>query len=554
MQKFVLKALILIGLALPVSLIAQPFTWDNATALGGKVNGGGGMKMTKDASGNFFMIGEFTGQRNIGAFVVNATGNNDVFVAKFNSAGICQWAINIGGASNYALAAGIAYSGGALYVTGTFSNALNVNGLLLSTSGQNDIFIAQIDPNSGIASWLIKAGGTYDDISGGICASASGGFYLTGNFTFSANFGSVNLFSGSFSNINMFVAKYSSTGTCMWAQQAGNTAQEDKGTAIQELSNGDIAVAGTFQGAATFAPYTINGSLGTDIFVASYTSAGIVNWVKHGGGRGSDIPFGMSVDPLNNIYITGVVGDTSYFDGFLVPDYGYGSVVTVKYSQQGVFQWATWGGGPIAIDSGADISTDAVGSSYVVGSLEGNAAFSGVPLVNAQGFDGFIAKYDSQGNLTWVNRVPAPGSNDTRCVLQLPGGYCYVGGEFSSSFTLGSTTLTPSGALSNEPTIFLARFGGGTVGLADPLAPSVALDFYPVPATDHLTISCSGIKDAIASVELISIEGKQLTSVPFSLNNSAATVVLDLSAYPAGTYFVRLNSINGEVTKTFIKQ
>jgi len=554
MQKIVLKALLLIALTLPVSLIAQPFTWDNATALGGKVNGGGVIKMTKDVNGNIFMIGEFTGTRDIGAFTVIASGNNDVFVAKFNPSGICQWAINIGGTSNFSTSGGIAYSGGALYVTGTFTNALNVNGLLLSTTGQNDIFVAQIDPNSGLASWLIKAGGTYDDNGGGICASASGGFYLTGNFTFSANFGSVNLFSGSFSNINLFIAKYNSTGSCIWAQQAGNTAQEDKGTAIQEMSNGDIALAGTFQGAATFAPYTINGSLGTDIFVASYTSTGTVNWVKHGGGRGSDIPTGMSLDPSNNIYITGVVGDTAYFDGFLVPDYGYGSVVTVKYSPQGVFQWAKWGGGQIALDSGADISTDAAGSSYVVGSLEGNASFSGVPLVNAQGFDGFIAKYDIQGNLTWVTRVAAPGFNDTRSVIQMPGGYCYVAGEFSNTFTLGSTTLTPSGALSNEPTIFLARFGGGTVGIADPSAPTVSMEFYPVPATDHLTVSCSGIKDAIASVELISIEGKQLTSVPFSLNNTAATIDLDLSAYPAGTYFVRLNSINGEVTKTFIKQ
>ena len=430
-----------------------------------------------------------------------------------------------------------------------------MSGNTITSSGNYDVFTAQIDPFSGYAIWMHKSGGAQQDIGTGICPEIGGGFYLTGSFTSTATFGTnnVSINSGGFSNTNIFVAKFTSLGVCLWVQQAGNTSSIDRGMAITELASGYVAVAGFYEGPANFGSILLTPVIGADMFVAAYNPAGVVQWAKKGAGRGTDIPTAISKDAADNIYITGAIGDSAYFDGNLAPDNGYGSVITAKYNSGGTFQWVKWGNSPVSFDGGSDLATDASGSTYTVGVLSGNATFSGVPVIGAAGADGFIAKYSTTGALTWVTRTAAPFSNDIKAIVipNTGGGYVYILGEYETTINLGSTTLTVTTA--NQPQLFLTRLGGGTVGIFEAPNDPIQLSAYPNPTTDMIHVSAAGLVDYIVSFEIINASGELVSTSPVSVVAGNAALSLPVNQLAKGNYILRLNASDRTAVSRFVK-
>lgn len=71
-------------------------------------------------------------------------------------------------------------------------------------------------------------------------------------------------------------------------------------------------------------------------------------------------------------------------------------------------------------------------------------------------------------------------------------------------------------------------------------------DYFPNPATDHITVNANSI---INSVQLYDMQGRVLVSK----NSNTTQATLDISGYSNGVYFLKVNSANGEKTKKIIK-
>jgi hypothetical protein len=100
-----------------------------------------------DASGNVYVAGYFSSSTltlNNGITLSN-TNDNDGYIAKYNSSGVCQWAKKIAGTSDdYAYSVAVDASGN-VYVAGAFSSStltLN-NGIMLTKSGYDDGFVTK---------------------------------------------------------------------------------------------------------------------------------------------------------------------------------------------------------------------------------------------------------------------------------------------------------------------------------------------------------------------------------------------------------------------------
>jgi hypothetical protein len=140
----------------------------------------------------------------------------------------------------------------------------------------------------------------------------------------------------------------------------------------------------------------------------------------------------------------------------------------VKYDQNGNFQWGEWNRArPNSI--GNKVASDSSGNAYVTGWFESSARFhsadgNGVTVTGFSGpvqsgpdypNDAFIAKYDRNGNLKWVNQI---------------GGYVAVGMDIAVGPT-GKITLTgrigniPGGTASQATTIVTSQPGGTNVNL-----------------------------------------------------------------------------------------
>ena len=97
-----------------------------------------------DSSGNAYVTGTFQGTAAFGNFDLTSQGSYDFFVAKLNSTGSWQWAVEAGGTSGD-YGNGIAVdSSGNVYVTGGFSSAA-FGPTNLAANGSKDIFVAYID-------------------------------------------------------------------------------------------------------------------------------------------------------------------------------------------------------------------------------------------------------------------------------------------------------------------------------------------------------------------------------------------------------------------------
>lgn len=186
-----------------------------------------------DSSGNVYVTGFISGT--VSALGLTSTGDEDIFVAKFDSSGTRQWARKIGGISHdfgYGITAD---AGGNVYVTGSAANRL---------------FIAKYTAN-GLQQWSVNATGTDYSNGNGIAADAVGNVYVTGEFRGNSFF-SGTAFLSSAGESDIYLAKYSTAGQLQWVQKAGG-AGNDAGRSIAVEANGTVYLTGNFSNQAAFA-------------------------------------------------------------------------------------------------------------------------------------------------------------------------------------------------------------------------------------------------------------------------------------------------------------
>ena len=184
-----------------------------------------GYSIAVDTNGNSYVTGYFEYSANFGTTTLTTSEYADIFVAKLGSNGNWLWAKKAGG-TNYDWCNSIAVdTNGNSYVTGDFRGSATFGTTTLTSSGDYDIFVAQLD-SFGNWLWANQAGGTEGNGGNSIAVDVNGNSYVTGNFSGSATFGNTTLTSSG--NDDIFVAKLDSNGNWLWAKQAGGTSY-DKG-------------------------------------------------------------------------------------------------------------------------------------------------------------------------------------------------------------------------------------------------------------------------------------------------------------------------------------
>jgi hypothetical protein len=172
--------------------------------------------MTMDQYCNLYTTGNFglTADFDPGPGIENMSsyGQNDIFIAKYDSAGNYLWAKQIGDTLNDAGSCILSDQSGYIYITGFFEGTVDFNpGLdsLSLISDSVDAFISKFDSASNFI-WVNKIGGPFVDAGGSFFIDKLNTIYLTGVFQDTVDFdldtGSVNLVSSGL--FDVFIAKY----------------------------------------------------------------------------------------------------------------------------------------------------------------------------------------------------------------------------------------------------------------------------------------------------------------------------------------------------------
>ena len=110
-------------------------------------------------------------------------------------------------------------SDGNSFVTGYFSGTAQFgNTTLTSVRGQNDVFIAAFN-KAGMPLWADQAGGERNDLGYNISMDLDGNLYISGSFHGTIKFGNRSVRAPVYTDL--FMAKYSPDGELLWVNQAG---------------------------------------------------------------------------------------------------------------------------------------------------------------------------------------------------------------------------------------------------------------------------------------------------------------------------------------------
>ncbi|MDX1420944.1 MAG: hypothetical protein R3181_13345, partial [Rubricoccaceae bacterium] len=201
------------------------------------------------------------------------------------------------------------------------------------------------------------------------------------------------------------------------------------------------------------------------------------------GGPRSDVGEDVALDGAGNLYAAGSFEGTASFGALSLtaadddPDNDWQDVFVVKYDVGGTALWARRAGTGVFNDFAEGIAVGFDGSVYVAGSFTGIATWDGgtnpdVTLTTRNDFDGFLAKYTTDGDLAWVAQAGGPGQDTGRGVAVTTSGEVYFAGDFEQTALFGtSTELTSAGSddafvakYAADGTLLWVRQGGGGEG------------------------------------------------------------------------------------------
>ncbi len=553
MKNSLLLGLLLLGISFSVH--GQTLDWSKSIgSTGSDLNRAIGL----DAAGNVYTTGTFAGTVDFdpgaGTFPLTASGVSNIYVQKLTSAGDFVWAKAMTGpeiSRPYSMAVDAA---GNVYSTGFYAGAVDFDpgsgSRILDTGSAiwRDYYVQKLDPNGDLL-WAHGFGGVNEDIGYGIALTPTGDVLITGGFESTVDFDpGVGVTTLTAITSDIFVHKLDAAGNFVWvkAMTTGNSGGDDYGAAITTDANGNIYLTGIFGGEVDFDP-----------------GAGVTNLTTAGGFNA----FIQKLDPSGNFAWVRQVVAPFFADGAAIAVCANGDVLA-----GGIFQ----------------------------GNVDGDPGPASVVVNAVGGWDGYLYRLGSLGNLIWFHTIGGPEDEYVRAVTEDASGNIFLAGDFRDTLdfdpsvgtdwayssggpdiyvqqlTSGGTHVSHMqmggavgesafGLVAENSGIYLAGYFGGTVDL-DPFAavasyasagsedayvlkiggiatqvPNVASNFsaiaFPNPTEGKFQIL--GLEDEkIKEIHLTNAAGMALPIRSEFQNGQAAQ--LDLSDYPAGMYFLTM--------------
>lgn len=467
---------ILVCLLLNTNLSAQNLAFQWAKKVGGSSGNDHSQSITTDLNGNIYLTGYFfsTSDFDPNTGVVNLTSNGveDIFIQKLDANGNLIWAKQIGGIGEDSGQSIQVDASGNAYITGYFTGTVDFNpgsGITnLSSMGIDDAFVLKLDVNGDFL-WVNQIGGTEFDQGLALNIDPSGNVLTTGNFRNTIDFdpgpGIANLTSNGSDDI--FIQKLDASGNFIWAKSMGGTSF-DISQAITTDTNGNVYTTGLFFATSDFDPGPGTQNLisagGFDIFVQKLDSNGNFLWVNQIGSTLLDVGRSITVDPSNNVYLTGYFSGTADFDSGAgttnLTATGFNDIFIQKLDQSGSLIWVKQMGGPI-FQRGHSITSDANGNVYTTGFFTGTVDFDPNPdtlnLTSAGDDDIYIQKLDGNGNLLSIKQIGNTFDDVAISITSDFNGNIYTTGFFQGTVDFDPDAGTTSLVSNNNEAIFVLK-------------------------------------------------------------------------------------------------
>lgn len=350
----------------------------------------------------------------------------------------------------------IALETGEKYIVGRFQNTITIGGTTLTTIAGNDSYLVRYDVNGSVDWVLGLRGQALRENVFGIDVDPFGNVILGGNFEDSLYVGSTPVYSSTSMGASAYMAKISPAGTVMFAQEVANAQITLKMSGLALDDAGQITVAGEFGGNMNIQgiPQATNG--GGDVFFAKFDNAGNYQWAKTYGGVEYDESWAMAVTGKGEIYGAIMIANRVDFGPYRVGNNGNMTLVIIHLDKNGAVQEVNGEGGVNNSQSLRHMIVNDNKEVYLAGYFSGNIRLSGNNFNSVGGGrDAIVMQFDSLTRFNWAQPAGGFSSDEINGLSTDMEGNVYVIGNFVSSATFGSTTLTSGSFLGDA---FMARY------------------------------------------------------------------------------------------------
>lgn len=544
-------------------LQAQPGTW--------AISAGAGSRdyvtdILVDQAGNSYVTGYFTDSIRFENTSLIAQGENDIYLAKYNTDGNLMWAQSHGWyESEFARKLAFDWNDNILLV-GEFQDStilagdtiLSLDTLWYGPYAQTyDVYMMEFEPNGTpvdvFSDGWFSSERIYDIEVDGNADRVLAVTWHTLSFW-------ENIILGKGYHDGMIVSLDSS------AQNGGNVngyfknrnhawgAQFDEAREVEVIGDSLYVLAGTFQDTCYFRDSTLYGitDFEDDIYITTHDDTAGFAWALWGGSPGKDRLTGLDHDDQGNLYATGTFWGDFTIGNEVAAGAGNLDGFVAKMDLAGNVQWAIAVGGE-GFDGIEDIAVRSTGDVIVTGYFQGEMTIGNTVL---QAFDSldqdiFVASISgSNGAINWAWKGGGAGIDIAQTVEIGPANSIYIAGAYSGTTSIGQQSLTSNGS----DDIFVFKMdANGAVSTVEETLPVKDLTLFPNPATSTATVAFQLESPKTVDLRISGLDGKVMFEEDYGkLRPGSHQMDLDLKVFAPGFYLVNLMVDGESITRKLV--
>lgn len=419
-------------------------------------------------------------------------GGKDIFMGKYDPNGMMMWVYTFGSPTDdwgTGIEASIL---GNIHLTGVFNGIVNMSTTAtfnIGATGQDDIFSAKYN-SDGMLQWAYRLGSFEPEQTTAVRVDPPGNLHMAGthraSFDMNPGPGVYNTIVQGLSDV--FVCKWSENAIFQWGRSFGSPLNDTmRALEIDRLEN--VYVAGTYGREMDIDPGTPVVKVGFrggehDFFVSKFDALGTYRKSINIGGTGNDFARGVAVDDNLNLFVAGDFEGTVDFD----PNDTVTYEITAKgtrdafimcldsaFKLKWVHTLGAAGQSVMAVGVGVDVG----GSPYLAGMFTGtidlDPSDSTQNFSSKGGWDIFTNRFDSTGKLLWAKSYGGKADDTLKTFYVHHTSAIYGGGTFRDTvdFDPGLNTateiapLTRNSMFANRLASCIASFDTITVSVCD---------------------------------------------------------------------------------------
>ncbi|MDX2250300.1 MAG: T9SS type A sorting domain-containing protein [Bacteroidia bacterium] len=468
-------------------------------------------------------------------FPAASPDTSDIFLAKYDSLGMLQWAKVLGGDGVDQGKALALDSHGNVFLGAGFSRKIDVGGIFLQANNPKksfynplDFFIAKISPQGSILaifhpkgqaiSWLYQ-----------ISTDIRDNLYIAGITNSDSLIFSDELFLKTNGPGQFFIARLDSAFHPQYLTECvfpGSGAR-----AIKEMEpnrQGELFLTGYFGDTMIVQGNILSRGLSSHHFLLKLDADGEYQWSELFNQEISS----LALDETGHLYFSGTRGGNSRFDSLVVS--GQSSYFLARYNSQGRVLWvkqtyqALFPFPALTFYNGGQV--------YLTSTFLSNVTVDDTLLYAVEREEIFITRYDTTGNLIWTRSA---GSASDEWVFHIAGnarGDIALGGNFIYN-VIGLDSFWVYNTYPSRVELFVAQLHRDSL---PPLPqPPAEWTVYPNPFEDHIFLWGDFVLGPL-NLSLFDLSGREIWKTQMLIEDTIFPLRLSVPVLPGGFYLLRL--------------